>query len=98
MDKQLQPKRPQKALAPLNSSSVSIEDEGVIREVFGRQLLRSCHCLECERIDLRRCRGGNTGLGVWDRPSSESHHQSGGADCEQCLCNMNSPSSLICAQ
>ena len=42
--------------------SVSIEDEGIIRELLGRQLLRACHRLE--RIDLDRCGLDNTSLGV----------------------------------
>ena len=49
MDKQLQPNNHKKHDSPL-ALSVSIEDEGIIRELLGRQLLRACHRLE--RIDL----------------------------------------------
>jgi hypothetical protein len=74
MDKQLQPNNHKKHDSPL-ALSVSIEDEGIIRELLGRQLLRACHRLE--RIDLDRCGLDNTSLGVWNRPSrNESHHQS----------------------
>src|SRR5262245_47551262 len=38
----------------------SIENEGIVREMFGGQLFRVRH--HCERVDLNRLRGSNTGL------------------------------------
>jgi hypothetical protein len=67
----------------------SIEYERIICEVLGRHLVRGDHHFKW----IKRCRRGDTGLaGGHRRPScDERHHQSGGADCEQCLGHLSSP-------
>src|SRR5262249_53925768 len=60
----------------------SIEDDGIIRKVFGGQLL--CTHRDFEWINRLRRRGGGADWRVRERPSGEaSQDQSGGADCEE---------------
>jgi len=61
-------------------SGLSIEHEGIICEVLGRQLFPRRH--HFERINLPRC-AGKTGFALWDCPCGESDDRGGGGDCEQ---------------
>ena len=70
----------------------SIEYERIICEVLGRHLVRRGHHFKW----IKRRRRGDTGLAGGHRGPScdERHHQSGGADCEQCLGHLSSPCPL----